>query len=142
MPSTKLTAIAALAGSVALASQCAAFVPAPARPLSSPCTNSGGTTALQAKGRRSKDLVGVGSGNASAGKGVKGLGGDAPTATSAAGKTANWVPVAGLKSMKELPQEENKVRDDCLVSRHCIILKIDFRRLISTLSSFAFAKPS
>jgi len=73
-------------------------------------TNSGGTTALQAKGRRSKDLVGSGSGNASAGKGVKGLGGDAPTATSAAGKTANWVPVAGLKSMKELPQEENKVR--------------------------------
>ena len=111
MPSTKLTAVVALAGSVALASQCAAFVPAPARPISSPLsTNSGGTSALQAKGRRSKDLVGSGSGNASAGKGVKGLGGDAPTATSAAGKTANWVPVAGLKSMKELPQEENKVR--------------------------------
>ena len=109
MPSTKLTAVAAFAGSVALASQCAAFVPAPARPISSP-SNGGGTTALQAKGRRSKDLVGVGGGGNNASKGVKGLGGDAHAATSATGKAANWVPVAGLKSMKELPQEENKVR--------------------------------
>ena len=115
MPSTKLTAIAALAGSVALASQCAAFVPAPARPISSPLS---GTTALQAKGRRSKDLVGVGGGGNNVSKGVKGLGGDAPTAVSAAGKTANWVPVAGLKSMKELPQEENKVRLDWFPSLH------------------------
>ena len=129
MPSTKLTAIAALAGSVALASQCAAFVPAPARPISSPLsTDSGGTTALHAKGRRSKDLVGVGSGGNNVSKGVKGLGGDAPTAVSAAGKTANWVPVAGLKSMKELPQEENKVRDG-FPSLHNIedsFSKIDF----------------
>ena len=118
MPSTKLTTVAALAGSVALASQCAAFVPAPARPISSPSNSAG--TALHAKGRRSKDLVGVGGGN-NASKGVKGLGGDAPAATAAAGKTANWVPVAGLKSMKELPQEENKVRLVWFPSLHIYI---------------------
>ena len=118
MPSTKLTAVAALAGSVALSSQCAAFVPAPARPISSPSNGVG--TSLQAKGRRSKDLVGVGGGN-NASKGVKGLGGDAPAATAAAGKTANWVPVAGLKSMKELPQEENKVRLVWFPSLHIYI---------------------
>ncbi len=105
MPSTKLTAVAALAGSVAFASQGAAFLPAR---HSSPVYR-GGQTDLQAKGRRSKDLVGTSNASSQAGKGVKGLGGDAPT-PAAAGKTANWVPVAGLKSMKELPQEENKVR--------------------------------
>ena len=110
MPSTaKLAAVAALTGTVAVATQCSAFVGAPVPTVGHRQHST--ATELQAKGRRSKDLAGIGGGNASqkAVKGVKGLGGDAPTAT-AAGKTASWVPVAGLQSMKDLPQEENKVR--------------------------------
>lgn len=116
MPSTaKLAAVAALTGTVAVATQCSAFVSAPVPTV----RHSSYSTELLAKGRRSKDLAGIGGGNsasakASAGKGVKGLGGDAPVAT-ASGKTASWVPVAGLRSMKDLPQEENKVRDDVLM---------------------------
>ena len=113
MPSTaKLAAVAALTGTVAVATQCSAFVSAPVPTV----RQSSYSTELQAKGRRSKDLAGIGGGNASskATKGVKGLGGDAPVAT-ASGKTASWVPVAGLKTMKDLPQEENKVRDDVLM---------------------------
>ena len=113
MPSTaKLAAVAALTGTVAVATQCSAFVGAP----TPTARNSSYSTELLAKGRRSKDLAGIGgaSTKASAGKGVKGLGGDAPVAT-ASGKTASWVPVAGLKTMKDLPQEENKVRDDVLM---------------------------
>ena len=112
MPSTaKLAAVAALTGTVAVATQCSAFVGAPVPTVGHRQHST--ATELQAKGRRSKDLAGIGGGNASqnasAAKGVKGLGGDAPAAT-AAGKTASWVPVAGLQSMKDLPQEENKVR--------------------------------
>ena len=107
MPSTaKLAAVAALTGTVAVATQCSAFVGAPVPTVRH--HQHSAATELQAKGRRSKDLAGIGGGNASQ-KAVKGLGGDAPTATSA-GKTASWVPVAGLQSMKDLPQEENKVR--------------------------------
>ena len=111
MPSTtKLAAVAALTGTVAVATQCSAFVPSSV-PTPTGRYQHSTATELQAKGRRSKDLAGIGGGNASskATKGVKGLGGDAPVAT-AAGKTASWVPVAGLRSMKDLPQEENKVR--------------------------------
>ena len=117
MPSTaKLAAVAALTGTVAVATQCSAFVGAPV-PTTRHQRSTG--TGLQAKGRRSKDLAGIGGGSASAGKGVKGLGGDAPAAAAAAGKTASWVPVAGLKSMKDLPQEENKVRGDVLLVYVC-----------------------
>jgi hypothetical protein len=109
MPSnTKLAAVAALTGTVAVATQCSAFVCVPAPRYSHSATGRIGTD-LQAKGRRSKDLAGIGNAASKAGAGVKGLGGDAPVPT-AAGKTNSWVPVAGLKSMKDLPQEENKVR--------------------------------
>ena len=117
MPSTaKLAAVAALTGTVAVATQCSAFVPSSVPTPTAVRHQLSTATELQAKGRRSKDLAGIGGGNASskATKGVKGLGGDAPVAT-ASGKTASWVPVAGLKTMKDLPQEENKVRDDVLM---------------------------
>lgn len=113
MPSTKLTAAVALLGSIAIANQtrqCAAFVPTVTPRF--PGTSTSSTTQLNAKGRKSKDLADIASSPKKEGgvgaKGVKGLSGEATPA--AAAPSANWVPVAGLKEMSDLPKEENKVR--------------------------------
>ena len=115
MPSSKNLATIAFVGSVAIVAhsqQCTAFSPvtmAPASRISS--------THLSAKGRRSKDLVGIGGGGSKAGgnsgKGVTGLGGEATPAAQA--RSSNWVPVAGMDSLADLPQEENKVSDILLM---------------------------
>lgn len=112
MPSTKRTAVA-LVGSVAIATQtqqCAAFTPS-----LTPRFLAASTSQLNAKGRKSKDLADIGGSSkkgggmsAKSGGGVTGLSGEATPA--AAARAANWLPVAGIKSMADLPKEENKVR--------------------------------
>lgn len=59
-------------------------------------------TELMAKGRRSLRKTVKSGANA---RGVNPMGGEMETA-----KRTNWVPVKGISSMKELPQEENKVK--------------------------------
>lgn len=120
MPSTKLTAVA-LMGSVAIATQtqpCTAFTPSGALTPRSPAASTTVSTQLNAKGRKSRDLADIGGGNKAGGggvsaKGVTGLGGEATPA--AATRAANWVPVSGMNSMADLPQEENKVRREVVL---------------------------
>lgn len=99
MRSSQLTTVV---GTLAVASYCSAFtatVPSPRF-----ATHRSAMT-MRKGGRRSRDLLGDAGSRSVGSKGVTSMGG----AGAAPQTSTNWVPVASVKSMADLPQEEGKV---------------------------------